>query len=513
MRIATELALLSPLFFSAITLIACSSGPVQPSGGAGGTTTSTGATGGGGTGGHDHGGGGAGGATTSTGVTGGGGTGGMPECAVDGDCGISDDCHIFECDAGDCKESFAAPGTKTGAQAFGDCKANVCDGAGAIVSENDDLDVFADQNDCTIDTCVDGTPANDATPIGAVCASNGGKLCDGAKSCVECLMGGDCVSGVCSAGNTCAPAECGDGAKNGTETDIDCGGPVCGKCPADKACDVATDCIDGVCDPAQKLCKAATCMDVVKNGMETDVDCGGPACPDCGNGKLCTTGADCVSLVCSGNPSVCQVPTCMDNTKNGTETGLDCGGAACPDCPDGQPCVGDGDCLSGYCNPGNVCATPTCMDNAKNGTETDVDCGGSCPDCADGETCAVGSDCASTFCFGNPLTCQSMLNGCTLATATDLTGQSMVNISFGGFFYTPKCIKVSPGTMVTWSGTFMSHPLQGGAVVNNVPFPDNSSIQLTNTGTSKTITFGAAGAFPYYCQFHVNSMQGVVFVQ
>lgn len=50
-------------------------------------------------------------------------------------------------------------------------------------------------------------------------------------------------------------------------------------------------------------------------------------------------------------------------------------------------------------------------------------------------------------------------------------------------------------------------------MVNNVPFPDSSKIPLTNTGSTKTITFDTAGTFPYYCVFHVNSMQGVVFVQ
>lgn len=562
MRMGTSLGLLSSLLFSAIAFTACSSGVQEPTGGAGGTTTSTGGTGGvgaaGGTGGHGHGGGGTGGA--SGGASGGGGTGGMPECTADGDCGISDDCHLFECDAGTCKESFAPAGTKTKAQALGDCKVNVCDGAGAIVSENDDMDVFSDLNDCTADTCAAGVPMNDASPVGTACASGGGQLCDGAGSCVECLMNGDCMSGVCSAGGTCAPAECGDGMQNGDETDVDCGGPVCGKCPADKACMAASDCIDGVCDDMLKLCLMATCMDGVKNAMESDVDCGGPACADCdpgqgcgnpadctsgvcsGNplvcqaptcmdavengdetdvdcggptcaecadGEGCATGDDCTSGVCSGDPSVCQAPSCMDGVKNGDETDVDCGGT-CPSCPDGEACDADGDCQSGYCNAAKVCAAPSCMDGVKNGAETDVDCGGpDCPACGDGSACVSGDDCESTFCIG---TCQSMVNGCTLAAATDMTGQSMVSISFGAFFYTPKCVKVSPGTAVTWSGSFMSHPLQGGVVLNNVPFPDDSKIPLTNSGTTKTITFNSPSFYPYYCQFHVNSMQGVVFV-
>ncbi len=568
MRVHSSI-LLSSILVPAVLLAACDDTEQPTTSSTGTETTSTGASGGtggtGGTGGHGHGGGGTGGTGGTGGMTGGGGTGGMPECTLDGDCGISDVCHSFTCDAGVCVESFAPAGTTTAAQAFGDCKVNVCDGAGAIVSQNDDLDVFADQNDCTADTCVAGTPVNDATPAGTMCSAGAGKLCDGAKVCVECLTGADCVSGVCSVASTCAPASCGDGSLNGTETDVDCGGPVCGKCPADKVCVVGADCIDGVCDPATDVCQAATCqdgvkngsetdvdcggaacpdcdpgevcgnpadctsgvcsgnplscqaptcMDAVKNGGETDVDCGGPTCADCGDGKVCTADDDCTSDVCSGNPPVCQVPSCMDSTQNGAETGLDCGGATCPDCPDGQPCNVDGDCQSAFCNAAKLCAMPACNDNVKNGAETDVDCGGAtCADCVDGKLCSTGADCQSTFCAGNPLSCQTMLNGCTLAMATDMTNQAMVNISFGGFFYTPKCVKVSPGTQVTWSGSFMNHPLQGGAVVNNVGFPDNSAIPPTSTGSTKTITFGAAGVFPYYCLFHVNSMQGVVFVQ
>ncbi len=47
---------------------------------------------------------------------------------------------------------------------------------------------------------------------------------------------------------------------------------------------------------------------------------------------------------------------------NGSETGVDCGGPACPGCPDGDPCLVDSDCLDGVCDagvcrPGLGCAT------------------------------------------------------------------------------------------------------------------------------------------------------------
>lgn len=49
-----------------------------------------------------------------------------------------------------------------------------------------------------------------------------------------------------------------------------------------------------------------SCADGVKDGTESDVDCGGD-CPKCANGKACVTGSDCVGAVCSAN--VCQAGT------------------------------------------------------------------------------------------------------------------------------------------------------------------------------------------------------------
>ena len=51
-----------------------------------------------------------------------------------------------------------------------------------------------------------------------------------------------------------------------------------------------------------------TCSDGVKNGSETDIDCGG-SCPKCGTGKACQVNGDCVNDVCQSQ--VCQ-PTCAE---------------------------------------------------------------------------------------------------------------------------------------------------------------------------------------------------------
>lgn len=57
-----------------------------------------------------------------------------------------------------------------------------------------------------------------------------------------------------------------------------------------------------------------SCSDGIKNGGETDVDCGGAtACPRCGTGKMCVAGSDCVSGVCQGG--MCQAPPGFCNSS------------------------------------------------------------------------------------------------------------------------------------------------------------------------------------------------------
>ena len=100
-----------------------------------------------------------------------------------------------------------------------------------------------------------------------------------------------------------------------------------------------------------------TCTDTVQNGMETDVDCGGPTCGDCANGDMCAVPGDCTSGVCSAMTCVAATPT--DGMRSGMETDVDCGGPDCADCADGDMCAVAGDLFSCFCNPRKLCAVPT----------------------------------------------------------------------------------------------------------------------------------------------------------
>ena len=61
-------------------------------------------------------------------------------------------------------------------------------------------------------------------------------------------------------------------------------------------------------------------------------------------------------------------------------------------------------CSSGNCQGGR-CLAATCSDGFKNGSETGVDCGGACKRCVSGLGCTNRNDCASNLCSGG--TCQA----------------------------------------------------------------------------------------------------------
>ena len=118
-----------------------------------------------------------------------------------------------------------------------------------------------------------------------------------------------------------------------------------------RGCALTVDCQSGVCTAL--VCQAPSPNDGVKNGGETDTDCGGSgdgAAP-CSPGKACHAAKDCDSQVCTASACVAASPT--DKVQNGGESDVDCGGAStdgAPRCADALHCANDGDCLAGFCS-------------------------------------------------------------------------------------------------------------------------------------------------------------------
>ena len=158
-----------------------------------------------------------------------------------------------------------------------------------------------------------------------------------AQQCVACKTGADCTSGICDQG-ICSSAQCTDGTRNGSETDVDCGGS-CPPCSDKAVCNVNSDCKSKVC--ASHVC-GATCTDGIKDGDESDIDCGGSTCPKCGNGSTCNTYGDCASDGCANGH--CGVPCAAGDIVCDGNTAKTCDGhgdySAVTDCTvSGQVCA------------------------------------------------------------------------------------------------------------------------------------------------------------------------------
>jgi hypothetical protein len=244
--------------------------------------------------------------------------------------------------------------------------------------------------------------------------------CGGAE-CASCPVGAscqrhrDCDSSVCRSG-TCQEATCTDGVVNGDESDVDCGGvglpgepsevdgaepapsSACPRCDTGQVCRAAADCASIHC--ANGRCAAATCNDAIKNGAESDVDCGGPSCAPCLDTQYCNVASDCDSGRCLGSRCI----SCEDGLLNGSETDVDCGGSECGKCAVDAECTLPEDCATGVCQLHvngrvNRCYPEHCENHIQDADETDLDCGGSeCQPCVGGYDCNVNTDCMNFKC-------------------------------------------------------------------------------------------------------------------
>jgi hypothetical protein len=213
-------------------------------------------------------------------------------------------------------------------------------------------------------------------PSGEPCPNPGEKRCGGV--CVAPSPETGCSLDTCTACPTIA---------NGQST---CLGTTC-----DYTCNVGYTRSSGSCVPTSGTGGDGNlpdgCSDGIKNGSETDVDCGGAVCPACAAGRECSIANDCQSLLCEQDcfllifcsPATCQPGSCNDGLRNNDETDVDCGGS-CTSCEAGQSCSVDGDCQTGTCEDGTcaclssfACPSGVCG-LVPDGCGATADCGG-CP--------------------------------------------------------------------------------------------------------------------------------------
>jgi hypothetical protein len=112
-------------------------------------------------------------------------------------------------------------------------------------------DCYAGLAQCTLQSCLSQCLVSPGSSACVSCAltSCGGawNACSGLRACAADADCGavPCVNGACA-------DHCADGQRNADESDADCGGTVCGRCPSFKACTVNEDCqsqncFSGIC--------------------------------------------------------------------------------------------------------------------------------------------------------------------------------------------------------------------------------------------------------------------------
>lgn len=124
-------------------------------------------------------------------------------------------------------------------------------------------------------------------------------------------------AGACRTGSS--PPTCSDGARNGDETGVDCGGS-CPKCSDNQQCQEGLDCLSGHCNAG--TCAACTADNQCPTGCLCN-PIGGPGTCVRGGGSLTLAGRDC-GLCPSGtgactmfaNVTVCQ-PRCGESFQTG----------------------------------------------------------------------------------------------------------------------------------------------------------------------------------------------------
>ncbi|AKU93768.1 Putative secreted sialidase [Labilithrix luteola] len=414
-------------------------------------------------------------------------------------------------------------GSAVDGDTLGDCKKSQCDGAGKVVSVNDDTDLPDDKNPCTDDVCTNGVPSHPFKTVGTTCGTS--LVCDGAGNCQGCNQPSDC-SGTdddCSS-RTCKAGVCGRAfTKNGTavtaQTAGDCKKAVCDGAgnvtSVNDDSDIASDgnsCTNDVCTNGVlshptvadgtscengKLCKAGVCTGctTANDCPGTDTECRTRTCTDgvCGavNGaqdKVLTaqTDGDCKTAICDGNG---RIVSRNDDTDLPVD-GLQCTNDVCtngvpshPPVPVGTTCTDNG---GSFCNGNGACVSPSCTDGIRNGDETDVDCGGTtCPAC--GQVTVTPADAATNVAVNATIT----LTFTSAMDSTTITAQSAAGACAGS-------VQVSADDFATCLA-FNAPGINGtNKVVTLTPtanFANNTTYKVRVTNAAKTS--GGVAAAPY----------------
>jgi hypothetical protein len=298
-------------------------------------------------------------------------------CVNDAQCSRSaDPCSITRCGSLGLCEVIPVPDGDAPAQATADCQRNLCAG-GLLIVEMDDADILDDKNDCTVDTCVEGSPQNTPKMLNPPCSiGDADGTCNQLGQCeLQCSL----EAPGCDDMNPCTTDTCDISTNLCLNTLMD-GVPVPGASQMDGNCQlelcVMGVVISGTIDDSDVPfdmggdCKTQSCVGGVPTETENPLDVPVEICTlgTCVGGVPTKTpvpaGTACGDqLVCNG---MGQCVDCVENANCGTDT--PCTKYTCVNevCVVDQP-VGDSDVqIAGNCQK------LVCDGNGGSITEVDV---------------------------------------------------------------------------------------------------------------------------------------------
>ncbi len=241
------------------------------------------------------------------------------------------------------------------------------------------------------------------------CVSDSDVNSCGTSSCMPCAApaGGKatCVSGACdfecTTGTKCngkcvSTENCGNGADDDCDGQVDC---------ADQQCAAGTTC------GANSVCRAAVCVQLKERG-ET---CGNTAecrSGSCTGGRCCNSGEKSCDGQCRASSYCCDGTSCPISNGKGACSGGACqrsscnsgykpqGTNQCVDACSGVSCPACQQCEDGACRP--KAANAACSGGKCDGKGSCVECGGDGAPCCDNGTCNSGSLTCGDRLLGTP---------------------------------------------------------------------------------------------------------------
>ena len=272
-----------------------------------------------------------------------------------------------------------------------------------------------------IDNGTGGTGATGGGGTGGTGTGTGNMGGGGGETCDETQCPGndtDCRFRICDASDMCDFENATLGTTCTDTADPDAA--VCDGAGTCVECNDNNDCTDPeICDTANNVCVPMECMDGMMNGMETGTDCGGPDCGDCPNGQGCVDFNDCQSGVCDGTM------TCVacDEATNACQAGNYCDSN--DECQ-AQKIQADACAQADVCT--NCSIDSQCPNNCVEGVCCDGACSAGCQSCLAANTGGTNGVCSNVSDGTDPLNaCTAMCNAGTETLANCVSGACPTN--------------------------------------------------------------------------------------